>query len=255
MYQFLTHPTAILTEPVFWVLLPFQMWMFIDALRRREWIWAACIFFFWVLSAFFYWLMVYRQEGPVGGGTGAGFELPGAKTRRRIKELESRIYNLDNARDHLDLADIFFAQGNLAKAEASYRSALQRDSGDLDIQAHLARCLLQLKRPAEARPLLESVLTAEPRHDYGQTRMTLAETLTAMGDRDGACREWEIILSSHGYARARVQYAELILARGDRERARRELQEVVNDDAHAPKFEREREKVWVRRAQSLLRGL
>jgi len=255
MYQLLSNPLAILSEPVFWLFLPFQLWMLIDAVRRREWIWATFIFFFSVLSAFFYWLMVYRQEGPAGGRSGVSFELPGAKTRRRIKELETRIYNLDHARDHLDLADIYFEQGKYAKAEASYRAALQRDGEDLDTKAHLGRCLLQLNRPAEARPLLESVLTADPRHDYGQTRMTLAETLTALGDRDGAFREWEHVLANHGYARARVQFAELILARGDRERARHELQELINDDAHAPKFEREREKVWVRRAQSLLRGL
>jgi hypothetical protein len=103
--------------------------------------------------------------------------------------------------------------------------------------------------------LLESVLRAEPKHDYGQTRMALAEALAALGQADAAIREWEVVLGSHGYARAKVQYAELVLARGDRDRARKELQEVVEDDAHAPKFEREREKVWVRRANSLLRTL
>src|SRR5262245_1397742 len=105
MYNLLTNPEAIFTSPIYWILLPFQIWMFVDALRRREWIWAACIFFFWVLSAFFYWLIVYRQQGPAGGGSGRGFELPGARERRRIKEIEARIYNLDHARDHLDLAD------------------------------------------------------------------------------------------------------------------------------------------------------
>ena len=255
MYQFLTNPGAIFSEPVFWLFLPFQLWMLVDAVRRREWIWAVFIFFFSVLSAFFYWLMVYRQQGPVSGGSGQSFEWPGSRTRRRIKELEARIYNLDHARDHLDLADVYFGQGKYAKAEVSYRAALQRDPEDLDTQSHLGLCLIKLGRPQEAQPLLESVLRAEPKHDYGQTRMALAEALAALGQADAAIREWEVVLGSHGYARAKVQYAELVLARGDRDRARKELQEVVEDDAHAPKFEREREKVWVRRANSLLRTL
>ncbi|HAB17419.1 MAG TPA: tetratricopeptide repeat protein [Verrucomicrobiota bacterium] len=255
MYEVLTNPLAIFSSPLFWIFLPFQVWMFVDAIRRREWIWAACIFFFSILSTFFYWLMVYRQQGPVGGGRSRGFELPGATNRRRIKELEARIYNLDNARDHFDLADIYYSQGKYEKAEASYREALKRDGEDLDTRAHLGQCLLRLNRPAEARPLLESVLAGEPKHDYGQTRMALAEALTALGDQEAALREWEIVLGSHGYARAKVQFAELVLGRGDRDRAKRELQEVISDDAHAPKFQRAREKVWVRRAHSLLRGL
>ncbi len=256
MYQFLTNPLAVLSEPIFWLFLPFQLWMLVDAVRRREWFWAVFIFFFSALSAFFYWLMVYRQQGPAGGArSGRGFELPGAKERRRIKELESRIYNLDHARDHLDLADVYYGMGKYPRAEASYRAALQRDPEDLDARAHLGQCLMRLNRPAEARPLLEGVLAADPRHDYGQTRMALAEALTALGDQNTATREWEQVLSNHGYARAKVQYAELILGRGDRVRAKKELEEVVADDAHAPKFEREREKVWVRRASSLLRRL
>ncbi len=236
--------------------MPFQLWMFIDALRRRDWIWAACIFFFQILSALIYYMLVYRQDGPAGGGGGSrGFELPGAKDRKRIKELLARIHNLDNARDHYDLADVYFAQGKLAKAEASYRAALQRDPTDADFQAHLGQCLLRLNRPAEAKPLLEGVLAGDPKHDYGHTAMALAEAQMALGERDAAFFTWQRVLANHSYARAKVQFAELLLQRGDREGARSELQEVISDDEFAPKFQRQREKVWVNRARSLIRGL
>ena len=51
MYQILTNPWAVFSEPVFWIFLPFQLWMFIDAVRRREWIWAIFIFFFSAILA------------------------------------------------------------------------------------------------------------------------------------------------------------------------------------------------------------
>jgi len=88
-------------NPLLWlVVVAFQLWMLIDAVRRGEWIWVACIVFFSVLSAVFYYFMVYRQQGPAGGGVGLrGFELPGAADRRRIKELLGRIHHLDKARD------------------------------------------------------------------------------------------------------------------------------------------------------------
>ena len=63
------------------------------------------------------------------------------------------------------------------------------------------------------------------------------------------------MLDDHSYARARVQLAELYLRTQQMEPARAELKEVVADDAHAPAFQRKRERVWVRRARALLRKI
>lgn len=254
IYSEITNLSYLMSHPYLLVGLAFQAWMFIDAIRREEWIWAVCIFVFSVFSALLYYFFVYRQAGPAGGGM-RGFELPGAGTRRRIKELQGRIHHLDNARHHLDLADVYFSQGKLTKAEASYRASLERDPGDRDAIAHLGQCLLRQKRAAEARPLLEQVISADPKHDYGHTLMALAETQAALGEKEAAFRSWQRVLGNHGYARAKVQYAELLLERGDQAAARHELNEVIEDDLHAPRFQRGRDKVWVRRARSLLRRL
>ncbi len=244
-------PGLVFSSPMMLVAATFQLWMLIDAIRRGEWFWAAAIFFFSVISALLYFFMVYRAQGPVGGGTG-GFELPGAGERRRIGELQSRIYHLDHARDHLDLADIYFAKGKLDKAEASYRESLKRDANDVDAIAHLGQCLLRQKRGAEAKPLLERALAQDPKHDYGYTQMALAETHMALGETEAALAAWRLVLANNSYARARVQYAELLLARGESEAARHELREVISDDAHAPRFQRGRDRVWVKRAKKLL---
>lgn len=256
LFNELLNPAYLIANPAMWLVAAFQIWMFVDALRRSEWIWAACILFFSIFSALLYYFMIYREAGPAGGGgLTRGFELPGAADRRRIKELEGRIHHLDKARDHLDLADIYFAQGKLAKAEAGYRASLERDAGDLDAVAHLGQCLLRQNRAAEAKPLLERVTSADPKHDYGHTLMALAETQTALGDRDAAFATWQRVLAQHGYSRARVQFAELLAERGEKDRARSELQEVISDDQHAPKFQRGRDKVWIRRAHALLAKL
>ncbi len=253
LFTELMNPSALIHNPVLWVVIPFQLWMFIDALRRQEWIWAAFIAIGWGVSAILYYFMVYRQQGAAGGGgLTRGFELPGAADRRRIKELQGRIHHLDKARDYLDLADIYFSQGKLAKAEAGYRASLQRDPNDIDAIAHLGQCLLRLNRAGEAKPLLEHVIRTDAKHDYGHTLMALAETQTALGERDAAFASWQRVLASHGYARAKVQFAELLMARGERERARTELTETITDDQHAPKFQRSRDRHWISRAKSLL---
>ena len=233
------------------LLLAFQVWMFVDALRRGEYLWAVFIFVFSVLSAVLYYFLVYR------GAPSAtrGFELPGAQSRRRIKELEAQIHHLDKAHHHSQLGDLHFQHGRLEKAESCYRAALEREPDDLDTRAHLGQCLLRQKKPGEARPLLAQVCTEDPRHDYGYSLMALAETQTALGELENAMATWQRVLQEHSYARARVQLAELYQATREPERAAEELREVLADDAHAPGFQRKRDRVWVRRAKALMRRL
>ena len=241
----------VLTNPAFLLMTAFQLWMFIDAVRREEWIWAVFIFIGFGLSALLYFFLVYRAAPSAT----RGFELPGAYDRRRIKELQAQIHHLDKAHHHSQLGDVYFQQGKLDQAEASYRAALERDADDIDTRAHLGQCLLRKKKPQEARPLLEKVCAENPKHDYGHSLMALAETQTALGETDGAIATWKRVLEDHSYARARVQLAELYLQKQELSAARTELKEVVADDAHAPAFQRRRERVWVRRAKALLRRI
>jgi hypothetical protein len=237
-----------------WLLLVFvfQVWMFIDAVRRQEWFWAVFIFIGFGLSAILYYFFVYRAAAPSGA---SGFELPGAQSRARIKELQAQIHHLDNAYHHFQLGDVYFQKGKFAEAEKCYRAALARDPNDLDARAHLGQCLLRQKRPAEARPLLEAVCRENPRHDYGHSLMAYAETLTALGETDAAFGVWQHVVENHSYARAKVQFAELCLAKNQSDLAREQLNDVIKDDQHAPAFQRRKDRVWVWKAKNLLRQI
>ncbi len=240
-----------LVHPVWLVITAFQIWMLVHAIRNGEWLWAFFIFVGWGVSALLYYLIVYRAAPAAT----RGFELPGAHDRRRIKQLQAQIYHLDKAHHHSQLGDIYFQHGRLDKAEACYRAALERDGQDLDTRAHLGQCLLRARRPAEARPLLEAVVVENPNHDYGYTQMALAESLAALGETDAALKVWQQVTENHSYPRAKVQLAELYLSRKQPDQARTELADVVSDDAHAPAFQRKRDRLWIRRAKSLLRKL
>lgn len=227
----------------------FQIWMLIDAFRRQEWMWVFFLIVFPVFSSIFYFFSVYR------GAPSAtrGFELPGAHSRKRIKELQGQIHHLDKAHHHSQLGDIYFQQGKLEKAEACYRAALERDPHDIDTRAHFGQCLLRQQKPQEALALLEGVVTENPKHEYGYSLMALAETLTALGQTDAAMATWRRVTDNHSYARARVQLAELCLKKNEREAAKLLLHEVLADDQHAPGFQRKRDRVWIRRAKKLMR--
>ncbi len=233
-----------------WLLLvfAFQIWMFVHAVRNGEWLWAVFIFVGWGVSAVLYYVLVYRNSASAT----SGFELPGAQSRKRIKELQAQIHHIGNASHHYQLGDVYFQRGKLTEAEKCYRTALELDPKDVDTRAHLGQCLLRQKKFAEARPLLEGVMLEKPEHDYGHTMMALAETLTALGETDNALLYWEHITQTHSYPRAKVQMAELYLAKNQPDLARAQLKDVLSDDVHAPTFQRKRDRVWVRRARSLM---
>jgi hypothetical protein len=231
--------------------LAFQLWMFIDAVRRREWMWAVFIWVFSIITPLLYYFMVYRAAPSAT----RGFELPGAQSRKRIKELQAQIHHLDNAAHYFQLGDVYFQQGKLDKAEAAYRASLERDPRDIDARAHLGQCLLREKKSAEARPLLEGVCAENPRHDYGYSMMALAETLTALNEPAAAMAIWKQVTDNNSYPRAKVQLAELYIASNQPDLARTELKDVVSDDPHAPAFQRKRDRVWVSRAKGLMRKI
>jgi hypothetical protein len=242
------HLSFLLANPVWLLLTAFQIWMFVHAVRNGEWLWAVFIFIGWGVSAVLYYFFVYRNSATAT----SGFELPGGQSRKRIRELQAQIHHIGNASHHYQLGDVYFQRGKLVEAEKCYRTALELDPKDIDTRAHLGQCLLRQKRFAEARPLLEGVMHEKPEHDYGHTMMALAETLTALGETDNALLYWQHITQTHSYPRAKVQMAELYLAKNQPDLARAQLKDVLSDDVHAPAFQRKRDRVWVRRAKSLM---
>jgi FimV-like protein len=256
LYNYLIHllsdPIDAFKNPVLLVLFLFNLWMFIDSIRQREYLWSVFIFVFPVINAILYYFLIYRSSRPLNAPT---FELPGAGQRRRIKELQDQIHHLDKAHHHSQLADIYFAQGKLADAEKEYLLALERDSEDVETIAHYGQCLLRLGRPKEARPVLEKVVKENADHEYGTTLMMYAETLGEVGERDAAIQAWRRVLETHGYAQAKVNLAKLLIEKGDKESARRELQEVIADAGHGPAFQRKREKGWAKEAAKLLKTI
>jgi hypothetical protein len=240
-----------LRQPWLLVLFGFQLWMLIDAIRRQEWFWAVFIFIFPLVNALLYYFLVYRAQPSAT----RGFELPGGHKRSRIKELQAQIHHLDKAHHHAALGDIYFQQGKLDDAEKSYRAAIERDGSDPDFQAHLGQCLLRKGNAAEAAELLEGVVREAPQHDYGHSLMAYAEALAKLGRKDEALATWQKVLENHGYARARVQASELYIERGQKDLAKKELTDLLADEAHGPAFQKQRDKVWLKRAKALLRQI
>src|SRR5580698_2021375 len=99
---------------VFWLaVVVFQIWMLVHAVRSREWIWAVLILIGSGLAAIFYYFLVYRDSTSAAGG----FELPGAQSRKQIRQLKAKIHHVDNAYHHFQLGDVYFHRGKFEEAE------------------------------------------------------------------------------------------------------------------------------------------
>ncbi len=242
---------SLVYSPLSLLIFVFQIWMFIHAIRNREWLWAVVILIGYGIAALLYYFYYYRGSSSAT----SGFELPGAQNRKQIRELKAKIHHIDNAYHHFLLGDIYFHKGNFIEAEKCYRAALERDSQDIDARAHLGQCLLRLKRPAEAKPLLEAVCRENYKHDFGYSLMAYAETLTALNETDAALDIWQHVVQNHSYPRAKVQLGGLYVAKGKPDLAKAQFTEVIEDDVHAPGFQRKRDRVWIRRARTGLKNL
>ena len=164
----------------FFIATIFQVWMLIDAVRRREYIWAVLIFLFSVFTAVFYFFLVYRAAA--SSNPLAGFELPGAADRRQIARLKAEIHHLDKAHLHQQLGDIYFNQGRSSRrprrASAPPTSAIRRMWTSAPISAVASRGSTGRRRRCRS---WQAVCAENPRHDYGYTLMTLAEAQASAG--------------------------------------------------------------------------
>jgi hypothetical protein len=232
---------------VLWLFL--VVWLSIDAIRQREWLWLVIMWVFPGFGVIMYFLHVYR------GSTMPALEWPGSGDRRRIRELEGKIINLDKAHHHAELGTIYLRQGKIDRAEECFRMALERDSSDIDIRAGMGQCLLQLKRFDEASAMLKSVCNEDPGHDYSNSLIMLAEAYAGLDREDEAIAALQRVLQSNSYPRARVSLAELHLKQDRRDLAEPILKELMQEMVHIPRFQEKRDRKWYFRAQNLLRRI
>ena len=101
--------------------------------------------------------------------------------------------------------------------------------------------------PVQTVPDNQTLSPSEPTH----TDMNVASRRKHPA-ADNALLYWQHIVQNHSYPRAKVQLAELYAAKRQPDFARAELKDVLSDDPHAPGYQRKRDRVWIRRAKSLM---
>lgn len=98
------------------------------------------------------------------------------------------------ANEHAHLGDAYAEAGALAEAVLEYRRAVQLGPAFHDLRLRLARLLLEVGNPLQAREELEFVVAARPDLIDAQVQLGLARYLA--GDTAGARHVWQSCMAS-----------------------------------------------------------
>jgi len=225
----------------------FQIWMLIDCIRERRDFWWFWIILAWGIGPAIYFLY-FR---PIPAALGDQF-IKRQNLKKRVRELESKIHNIDNAYHRTELGNVYLGLEKWDLAQKEFEAALERDPRSLEAKVHLGYALLALNKPAEAWPLLETGLNEKPDVEYGELFWQSAKCQTALGNLEQARYLYERLFKKFGYAKAQFEYADILSRLGDPAESRKILEKIIADAPHAPSFQQRKERSVVRQARRAL---
>jgi len=225
----------------------FQLWMFIDCLKRKE---------------NFFWILIVILFGPVGAAFYLFFvKLSGnrPKTKISMKDTEE-VENLKNliklhskAYHYNELGDIYLTRGDLQEAKECYEKAVEKDEGMLNAQYGLAKCFHGSGKYLEAAYILEDLVAKDRKHDYGNALFGLAESYRLAGEEDKAIKVYEDLFKAYSFFRGYYEYAMLLVKKGRLDDAIQSMRTLINNAGTLPDYKYQQEKIWIDKAHKFLR--
>lgn len=214
--------------------------------------WLFILFFFPLLGSLVYGIAVWLPELRMN----RGLRIATRKVRqildpaRELREATQATELAPSVGNHLRLADALLEAGRASEAVPHFERALQGlYASDPDIQARLARALLESHRPAETRDLLDRLIAAHPDFKSPSAHLTYARAVAACGDRERAKEEFEVLVDYYPGLEARARYATLLLEWGDAAQAQALAADALRDAKRLPSHTRENERQWIAQLQ------
>ncbi|HEU0154339.1 MAG TPA: tetratricopeptide repeat protein [Arenimonas sp.] len=210
--------------------------------------WLLILFLFPLLGSIVYgvaiWLPEIRQHrGVRRAGSAVRRILDPARELREANEAIARSPSVGN---QLRLADALLDAGRPAEAVPHYRLALQGlYARDPDIQARLARALVDSSQPKEARELLDRLIADNPDFRSPSAHLTYARAVADCDDRARAHEEFGVLVEYYPGLEARARYATLLHEWGETARAQQLAADTLRDARQLPAHTRENERQWL----------
>ncbi|HET8727218.1 MAG TPA: tetratricopeptide repeat protein [Alphaproteobacteria bacterium] len=174
----------------------------------------------------------FFQGRPVDGFVGA---VPESQIKDFVGKLAQMAGGAGGAGDEiaqaLEQAKAAFDAGDIQTAGAIYQQVVQVEGDNAAAIAGLARCLIALGQPGDARQLLAQVpddVAAKPEIQSVKTQLDLADETAGQVDRIPALRQ--AVAADANDHQARYDLAMALYGAGEREGAVDELLEIIRRD-------------------------
>lgn len=175
--------------------------------------------------------------------------------RQRIHELEAAVLDNPSAGNYEELADLYFDDGNYARARQCYDKAISSRTDSPDPFYRRALCAMAMADYAAAIPDLERVTRTDPKYDFYRAQGMLAHAYANTGQTDKAAALFAEVTRISTISETQVNYAAFLASQGRTVEAREWAQRVLSKKATMPGYLRRRERPWFRRASALLKRL
>lgn len=175
--------------------------------------------------------------------------------RQRIRELEAAILDNPSAGNYEELADLYFDDGNYARARQCYDKAISSRTDSPDPFYRRALCAMAMGEYAAAIPDLERVTSADPKYDFYRAQGMLAHAYANTGQTEKAAALFDRVTRISTISETQVNYAAFLASQGRAVEAREWAQRVLAKKATMPGYLKRRERPWFRRASALFKRL
>jgi hypothetical protein len=227
----------------------FNVWMLIDALRRRAAFYWYLIILLVPFGGVIYFALVKVRDYGLGGRA-----LP-KKTSGNLNALRERFEQTPSLANQLELADALEVAEQYDEAAALYRGVLAREQNEKRALHGLARCELSAERPAEAVKHLHALLEQDNAYRDYSAALDYAEALWQNGQREDAIDVLTGLTSVSTRMNHHVALAHYLILDERYERARQALKAGLSHYAGAPDFVKRRDLNWAKQGENMLAKL
>ena len=235
---------------IYLVIGAFQVWMLVDAIRRRSpFLWKLLIFLI-PLAAIFYFFLIKLPE--LTGRRPAPVHAPSGPTLEEVAELARQTPSELNK---LAFADKLAELSRFSEAIGRYRDVLRVNRDSKQALHGLARAYLNLGRPLEAIEELATLMELQPEFRDYSAALDYAEALWQAGKQEDTIGLLTGLVSVTKRINHRLALAHYSKERGDSITARNELDLALSEFDSLPESQRKREQRWADRARKQLAEL
>jgi hypothetical protein len=212
------------------------------------WLWIIIIGGF--IGALAYFLIAGRPDFAIMGRT-----LKGPGRRKRIRMLRAMLLDNPSAGNFEELGELLLTEKRYAEARRAFDGALGARTDSIDPFYRRALALFQLREYEAAAKDLEHVTAVDPKYDYSNAFCLYAQTLALTGRKTEALAAFEQLVERSHSAETLYEAAAFFAENGRQETARDLAQRIIAREMTMPRYQKRRDRVWLRKAKALERRL